>query len=249
MKVVGVIPSRFNSSRLPGKPLRLIDGLPLVVHVHRRAKLCPIFDELVVATDAQEIFDTIKSDGGEAIMTSPKHKNGTERMIEVTQHRVADCYVLINGDEILLNPSSIATSVQTLVDHDSDASLLAVKCQREKTISDFKVVLNAKSELMYISRNDIPSWAKTPIHSAVDRLKAYHIMSFKPETLDAYAHMKKTPLDEAEDHEHLRLLENGFRIAVSVVEDKCISLDTEQDIPLILDHLKSDPIYRLIRHR
>jgi 3-deoxy-D-manno-octulosonate cytidylyltransferase len=244
MKILGIIPSRLKSTRLPNKPLYEVDGRPLIEHVFKRARLCAALTDLIVATDDEKIANVVKQAGGSAMMTSPAHRNGTERMAEVMRSHKADYYVLINGDEILLNPNSIETSVNALIRSDADASILAVKFTRENSPSDFKIVLNAKNEVMYISRNDIPSSARNPV---THRLKAYHLMTFKPETLDAYVSMDKSPLEKIEDHEHLRLIENGYRITCSVVDDRCISLDTIDDLPLIKEYLSTDPVYSMIK--
>jgi 3-deoxy-manno-octulosonate cytidylyltransferase (CMP-KDO synthetase) len=177
------------------------------------------------------------------MLTSSEHRNGTERMSEVLlAYPDYDYYTLINGDEILLNPDSIDLSIQTMVrNQTADASILAVPFRRENSPSDFKIVCNLKDEVMYISRNDIPSSAR----NAVDyRLKAYHLMTFRPETILEYSKMERTPLEKIEDHEHLRLLESGYKIICQVVEDKCISLDTPADIELIESYLKEDIIFK-----
>jgi 3-deoxy-manno-octulosonate cytidylyltransferase (CMP-KDO synthetase) len=244
MKIIGVIPSRLESNRLNRKPLMLVDGLPLILHVYRRAKLAEILDDLIVATDSNEIASLVEADGGKAMLTGKHHKNGTERMGEVMDHHPADLYVLINGDEVLLQPNSIAISIKTLQETNADASMLAVRYHRENSPSDFKIVLNSSNHVMYISRNDIPSSARNPVSY---RLKAYHLMTFRPAILRAYCNMDKTPIEKIEDHEHLRLIENGFTIAASVVNDQCISLDTEEDLPLILDYLRTDPTYAAIK--
>ncbi len=243
-KIIGIIPSRLASSRLPNKPLHKIFGLPLIAHVYLRARQATQLDKLIVATDAPIIVDTIHKLGGEAMLTSDKHQNGTERMGEVMQTHSANFYTLINGDEILLNPDSIAVSIDTLLNSAADASILAVRYKKEHSPSDFKLALNLANEVMYISRNDIPSSARNKVDH---RLKAYHLMTFKKETLEAYQQLEKTPLEKIEDHEHLRLLEHGFKIKASMVDDECISLDTPEDIPVIEQLLQNDKVYNSYR--
>jgi CMP-2-keto-3-deoxyoctulosonic acid synthetase len=233
----------LGSSRLQQKPLFKVLGIPLIVHVLKRAMLADSLADLIVATDSQLIVDLVVASGGKAMLTSSAHRNGTERMTEVMKARPDfDYYTLINGDEILLRPSSIATSIETLRNSpDASASLLAVKYRRENSPSDFKIVLNHRKEVMYISRNDIPSGSRNPVEY---RLKAYHLMTFKPETLLAYVAMDKTPLEKIEDHEHLRLIESGYKIACSIVDDECLSLDSMEDIPFIEQYLLKDRIYK-----
>ena len=243
-RVLGIIPSRLESSRLPRKPLHEIFGIPLIVHVYKRAKLSNSLTDLVVATDSYEIVQLVESIGGKAILTSVEHRNGTERMAEVLRaFPDYDYYTLINGDEILLNPDSISTSIQTMIENENaDASILAVPFRRENSHSDFKLVRNLKNEVMYISRNDIPSSARNAVEF---RLKAYHLMTFKPKTILDYSKMDKTPLEKIEDHEHLRLIESGYKIICQVVDDNCISLDTPDDIELIESYLKEDNIFKM----
>ena len=114
------------------------------------------------------------------------------------------------GDEALLDPNHIKISIETLIKSDSDGSILARKFYKRNSSADFKLVLNAKKEVMYISRGDIPSEYRNP---APYFLKAYHLMAFKRKTLLDYSFLEKSPLESVEDHEHLRLLENGYKIS------------------------------------
>ena len=243
MKILGIIPSRLKSSRIKEKPTYNVCGMPLIEHVFRRAKKCKQLDKLVVATDSTKIKKIIDSINGECIMTSKHHQNGTERMGEVIKkYSDYDYYVLINGDEILLNPNSIGISIETLKKSPhADASILATKYTKFNSPSDFKIVLNKKNEVMYISRNDIP-------YNSKDRLgymlKAYHLMTFKKNTILKYCNLNKTALENMEDHEHLRLLENGFKIVAEIVEDDSISMDTKSDIVTIEKKLEKDKIFK-----
>ena len=236
-KILGIIPSRLNSKRLPKKALIKINGEPLISRVYRLACKSKILDSLIVATDSNEISNLINQIDGRTIMTSEKHANGTERMGEVIKKidDYYDIYVLINGDEALLDPNHIEIAVKTLIDNNSDASMLACKFYKRNSTSDFKVVLNAKNELLYISRADIPSEAR---NSTTFLLKAYHIMAFKKQTIIDYSLLEKTSLESIEDHEHLRLLENGYRIACSVVKSDSISVDTESDLKFVIEQSK-----------
>jgi 3-deoxy-D-manno-octulosonate cytidylyltransferase len=241
-RILGIIPARLESSRLHQKTLHKIFDIPLVEHVYRRAIICTILDDLIVATDSQIVVDLVESIGGKAILTSVEHRNPTERMVEVMEKLPPfDYYTLINGDEILLNPASIEVCIQALFDSTADASILAVPFDRENSPSDFKIVLNHKNHVMYISRNDIPSAAKNPVKN---RLKAYHLMTFTPQILKRYSEMDKSPLEKIEDHEHLRLIENGYSIVAKIVNDNCISLDTPEDLPIIESLLKDDIHYK-----
>ena len=112
MKVIGIIPSRLKSTRLPNKPLVDIDGLPMIVHVFKRAQLCPLLDEVFVATDSEEICDVVRQYNGKAIMTSAEHRTGTDRIAEAAQKLEGDIIVNIQGDEPLLNFEDVSRLVK-----------------------------------------------------------------------------------------------------------------------------------------
>ena len=238
LKILGIIPSRLKSTRLPNKPLIKINGEAMISRVHRLAIQSPLLTKTIVATDSNKIKDVIRGDGGTAVITSEKHVNGTERMTEIIkkdEYKDYDIYVFIAGDEALLDPNHIKISIETLINSDSDGSILARKFYKRNSSADFKLVLNAKKEVMYISRGDIPSECRNP---APYFLKAYHLMSFKRKTLLDYSFLEKSPLESVEDHEHLRLLENGYKISCSVVDSESISVDTQDDLDYVLKFLK-----------
>lgn len=245
MKVIGIIPSRLQSSRLPQKALVDICGMPLIIHVCNRAKMAKKLDDLYVATDSEEIKAEVEKFGFKCLLTSNQHRNGTERLTEAINYidEDADVIVSIFGDEALLNPNDIDTSVETLLSHeDADASILTIDYTKKNSPSDFKAVVNLRGELMYMSRNDIPSDARNKCDSM---LKLYHLLSFKRQTLLDYAKMDKTPLEKIEDHEHLRLLEHGYKIQTAKVYTICVSVDTYEDLEYVRERMKEDPLYKL----
>ena len=239
--IVAIIPSRLESSRIPKKPLADIAGMPMIAHVYFRAQLSPILEDVWVATDSEEIKQTVERYGGKAIITSDSHANGTERIAEAAANIDADYIVLVNGDEALLNPDHIATSYKILADSDAHASLLVNSFNKINSPSDFKVVLNLRNEVMYISRGDIPCDARNPVDR---RLKAYHIMTFKRDFLDVYAGLEKSPLEAVEDHEHLRIIENGYKIIASKVDFSAVSVDTEEDLVFTRNTMPKDPFFQ-----
>jgi 3-deoxy-D-manno-octulosonate cytidylyltransferase len=239
-KVIGVIPSRYSSTRLPGKPLKDIAGLPMVVHVLKRAMMSEMLDEVYVATDDKRIFDIVENFGGNAIMTDESHNNGSERMYEVSQKVFGDIFVVINGDEALLKPHHIDAGVKGLLSSGAPVSLLYNDFNKKNSPSDFKVVLNKKEEIMYISRSDIPSDSRMEVDNMY---KAYHVMSFTKEFLDIYNTLEQTPLDKIESHELLRVLENGYNIQAVKVESSAISVDTLADLEFVRDEMQSDQLF------
>ena len=241
MKVVGIIPSRLHSTRVPNKPLVDIHGLPMIVHVYKRACMSDVLDDVIVATDSEEIKQVVEAHGGKAMLTSPDHQNGTERIAEVAENMELDIAVLINGDEAILNPEHIRDSVEALQESDAGTSILVLDFMKRNSPGDFKFVLNKNNEVMYISRNDIPSDARNEVTSM---LKGYHILSFKKDMLLAYAKMEKTPMEKIEDHEHLRLIENGYKLVARKVESNSISVDTPDDLAYVKEVMKTDPYFK-----
>ena len=240
MNIVGIIPSRIKSTRIPKKALVDIHGLPMVVHVYKRSCMSPILSNVIVATDSMEILKTVEDYGGKAIMTSPDHQNGTERLAEVVENMPVDIAVLINGDEPLINPDHIKDSVEALIESNAESSILVLDFFKKDSPSDFKVVLNKNNEIMYISRNDIPSDARNKVDAM---LKAYHILSFRKDFLLKYAQMDKSPLEIAEDHEHLRIIENGYRLVARKVESGSISVDTPEGLEYVRKMMADDKCF------
>jgi len=241
-KIIGVIPSRYSSTRLPAKPLKDIAGIPMIIHVLKRAQMSEVLDEVIVATDDQRIFDMVEKYGGKVMMTDMSHNNGSERMYEVSQSIVGDVFVVINGDEALLKPEHIDIGVNGLLASHAPVSLLFNHFETKNSPADFKVVFNNKKEIMYISRNDIPSDVRS---SEQYMYKAYHIMSFTKEFLDIYMTLEQTPLDRIESHELLRVLENGYKIQGIEVESSAISVDTVDDLEYVRSAMIDDPIFKL----
>ena len=240
-KIIGVIPSRYSSTRLPGKPLKDIAGLPMVIHVLKRAQMSKILDEVIVATDDQRIFDLVEVHGGKAMMTEMLHNNGSERMYEVSQHIAGDVFVVINGDEALLKPEHIDVGVNGLLASDAPVSLLYNHFGKKHSPADFKVVFNNQKEIMYISRNDMPSDARS---DEKYMFKAYHIMSFTKAFLDTYMTLAQTPLDRIESHELLRVLEYGYKIQGIEVDSTAISVDTPADLAYVQKAMTTDPLFQ-----
>ncbi|APW66493.1 hypothetical protein LPB137_11870 [Poseidonibacter parvus] len=244
-KIVGVIPARYGSTRLPGKPLLNIVGLPMIVHVLKRVSMNKNLDEVIVATDDERIKKVVEKYGGKVIMTSINHNNGSERMIEVAKHIEADIYTLINGDEALVNPDYITEGVNALIkDPSCHISLLYNKYSKRNSCSDFKIVLNKKSEVMYISRSDIPSECR---NKAKYLLKAYHIMTYTKEMLKIYEKLEQTEYDYIESHELLRAMEYGYKIKGVEVESDAISVDTQEGLEIVRDMMKEDKLFPLYK--
>lgn len=238
--ILGIVPARLESTRLERKPLVDICGIPMVVHVAKRALMCDMLTEVVVATDSEEIKEVVETYGLNAVMTSSLHRNPSERMVELLPLYDNDYFVLINGDEPLVRPHDINSSIMLAMSTGCDASLLSVPTKKKNSPSDFKIVKDINNRLMYISRADIP-FAKTGTQDEFE--KAYHIMAFRRETLDWYATLDRSYYESLEDHEHLRLLEAGADIRVQKIQHECFSVDTLEDLRWVRERMPNDPIF------
>jgi len=240
-KIVAIIPSRLESSRLPGKALLDICGLPMIIHVYKRCMLSSILDEVYVATDNVKIKDVVESYGGKVIMTSSAHQTGTDRIAEAAKSINADIIVNVQGDEALLNPDYIDKAVFALQKNpEINISILVNSFNKRNSPSDIKVVLNKKNEVMYLSRSDIPSYARNDTHNM---LKAYHIVPFRKNFLLQYSQWKKGNLEELEYNEYLRILENGYKIKAVNVDSDAISVDTQEDYKRVKKIMKNDVVF------
>jgi 3-deoxy-manno-octulosonate cytidylyltransferase (CMP-KDO synthetase) len=240
MKILGIIPSRLQSTRLPQKALIDIEGLPMVVHVLKRAQLSSSLDEVAVATDSEEIFKAVKKAGGKAIMTSGQHKTGSDRIAEVARSSDADIIVNIQGDEPLLYPEHIDAAVEPLInDSEVQVSVLVTPYTKKNSPSDIKAVLSLNNDILYCSRTDLPSSVRTPVSSM---WKMCFMVPFRRKFLLEYAGWEQAPLEKIEFNEYLRILERGYRIRAVPVSGAHISVDTPEDLEIVRGHMKNDLI-------
>ena len=240
---VAIIPSRLESSRLPRKALADICGLPMVVHVFRRCELAESLDEVFVATDSDEIKTVVEQYGGKPIMTSNHHENGTERMAEAARKIEADIFVNVQGDEALVKPEHIDAAVNVLTKDESvSVAILVNEFSKRNSPSDIKTVLDEKNNVMYLSRSDIPSDART---KNPPLLKAYHILPFRKNFLLQYADWEKGFLEKIEFHEHLRILEKGYPIRAVKVDSSAVSVDTLSDLEAVRETMETDDLFSI----
>lgn len=244
-RTVALLPARLQSSRLPRKPLVDICGLPMIVHVYRRCLLAKNLDAVYVATDSEEIREVVERHGGKVIMTSRTHETGTDRIAEAAVHLDVDIVVNVQGDEALVNPEYIDRVVEVLYqDPTLNVAILVNPFGKRNSYSDIKAVLNEAGDVLYFSRADIPSDARTP---NPPMLKAYHIVPFRKEFLLRYALWEKGALERIEFNEYLRILEKGYRIRAVQVESDALSVDTPEDLEFVRGKMPGDrffPAYR-----
>jgi 3-deoxy-manno-octulosonate cytidylyltransferase (CMP-KDO synthetase) len=232
--VVIVIPARFGSTRLPGKPLVLLAGKPMIQHVYERAKMAGQADRVIVATDDERIVKAVETFGGAARMTRPDHRTGTERVAEVAAHEAGDVFVNVQGDEPLLDPVAVDTAVTALLEEPAAAiATVATPIKAPADIMDpnvVKTVLDFDSNGIYFSRAPIPWVRDTGSKIQVRHLKHLGLYVFQRAALLEYPTLPQGELERIEQLEQLRWIENGWKIRVAEVEHDAVSVDVPEDV-------------------
>ena len=240
MKVVGIIPARLKSTRLADKALIDIEGLPMVVHVLKRAELSSALDQVYVATDSVEIRAAVESNGGRVIWTSSHHQTGTDRIAEAAKDMNAQVIVNVQGDEPLLDPEHISQVVQPLLDDpDLQVSALVTPYSVKNSPSDIKAVLDIHNNIMYCSRADIPGDARRPVETM---WKMSFIIPMRKEFLLQFTAWGPSPNEKIEFIEHLRIVEHGVKFRAVPVDCAHISVDTPEDLDKVRELMKEDVI-------
>jgi 3-deoxy-manno-octulosonate cytidylyltransferase (CMP-KDO synthetase) len=232
--VIVVIPSRYASTRLPGKPLVQLAGKPMVQHVYERAKRAQTVHRVIVATDDQRIMDAVSAFGGEARMTRSDHRTGTERIAEVAAHEPGDVFVNVQGDEPLIDPVAIDTAVGALLEEpQAQVSTVATPIRHAGDIMDpnvVKTVLDFDGNALYFSRAPIPWIRDTQQKVHVNYWKHLGLYVFQREALLEFPTLPQGELERIEQLEQLRWLENGWKIRVAEVAHDAVSVDVPEDV-------------------
>ena len=235
MKIIGVIPARYKSSRFPGKPLVDICGKPMVWWTYQQAIQVPEFDEVYVATDDKRIFDTCTELGVRVIMTSEDNKTGTDRVGEVARKIPADIIVNVQGDEPLMAPETIRAAILPMIDDPSVeiTNLMARITDPVELINSTipKVITNKDNIGIYMTRAAAP-YPKGSIDYPF--YKQICVYGFRPDALAFYCEYGKTygkaKIEAIEDIELLRFIENGYKIKFMEVEVESLAVDTPNDL-------------------
>lgn len=233
LKIIGCIPARYASSRLPGKPLSDIAGKPMILHVIEKAKQSSTLSDAIVLTDDQRIFDIVKSAGFNVAMTSENCASGTDRIAEFMQQSDADIFVNIQGDEVTLNPEHIDRLVNKFTDQDNpQMGTLSHWCTDKATLSapsNVKVVTSTSGNALYFSRNMIPVMQNGDIAEKGQIHIGVYI--YTRETLNRLMRLEQTPLEQTEKLEQLRALENDIAINVTTLDNyQGLAVDTPEDL-------------------
>ncbi|MFQ5729558.1 MAG: 3-deoxy-manno-octulosonate cytidylyltransferase [Waddliaceae bacterium] len=237
-KTVGMIPARYGSRRLPGKPLMQISGKSLIQRTYENAQRSPLLNRLYVVTDDERIFEHVLGFGGEVIMTPPECPTGTERLAKAVKNngKFDDVEIIVNiqGDEPFLE-QEVIESVVRILQEDSEAvmSTAVVPIHDREEAVDYSVnkcVMDTHGNALYFSRTLIPSSHTGEWRPDANYYKHLGIYGYRRQFLMHYADLEPTPLQIAEDLEQLKVLEHGYRMKVAIVESQAIGVDTPEDI-------------------
>ena len=237
MKVVGIIPARYNSTRFPGKPLALIQGKTMIRRVCEQAWKSKL-DAVVVATDDVRIADEVMGFGGQYVLTDPNHRSGTDRCREALDllGNQYDAVVNIQGDEPFIDPRQINQIIDLISQENTLLASLAKRIEDEDELfspNTVKVVMNKFGNALYFSRNPIPFIRNLDRKEWLEKgvfYKHIGIYAYKAETLRQIAEMQPTSLELSESLEQLRWLENGLNIRMGITDSENVSIDMPDDI-------------------
>lgn len=233
--IICIIPSRYESSRFPGKPLADLCGKPMIQHVYERVAKAKAIPYVAVATDDQRIFDTVKSFGGNTIMTSAAHRSGTDRIAEAIQsmNLKADAIVVnIQGDQPIFEPSHVDEVIRPLLDDASlNMSTLIYKIILDEDINHpnaVKVVIDHQNFALYFSRAAIPFVRDKGLKA--DYYKHHGIYAYRRDFLDVFTGLPEGKLEKLEALEQLRALEYGYKIKVVITSHDSVEVDSRQEL-------------------
>ncbi|MCR9140725.1 MAG: 3-deoxy-manno-octulosonate cytidylyltransferase [bacterium] len=245
LKIAAIIPARMGATRFPGKPLADILGLPMIEHIRRRVALNENLDQVIVATCDQEIYDVVVANGGECIMTSSAHERCTDRVAEAAVKVDADIIINVQGDEPFVNPDILDDLVKPFYDEPGilSTNLLGriVSEEEFETVNEVKTVINLAGNVIYFSREPIPSRRKAPAGD-FEKLKQLGLIAFTKDFLLKFTALPETPLERLESVDMLRVIEHGYTIRGVITSERTVSVDTPQELDEAIRLMKDDVI-------
>jgi 3-deoxy-manno-octulosonate cytidylyltransferase (CMP-KDO synthetase) len=249
MKIIGVIPARYASSRFPGKSLADIHGKPMIWWVYQQARKVAELDEVYVATDDERIAEVCKRLGIESIMTLNTHRTGVERLAEVASKTEADYYILIQGDEPLIESELISDMAKLSLNGEigEDAATFKTRIRNPVDVVNhtvIKIITDVDDNMIFASRSTIP-YPQKNIDFAY--YKTVGVYCYPRSIAMAYPNLKVGYLEEAEDHDLVRLLANGVRVKAFERESVTVSVDTPKDLERVRELIPPPP--HTIRYR
>jgi 3-deoxy-manno-octulosonate cytidylyltransferase (CMP-KDO synthetase) len=250
MRIVGIIPARFASSRFPGKPLADIGGISMINRVYQQASKASLLEKVVVATDDQRIYDEVVSKGGFAVMTSENHRIGTDRCQEVVEKLAStgetfDVAINIQGDEPFIEPSEIDKVAGLFINPEIKIATLVKEIKSADELFSpnvVKVVLGKDKRAIYFSRQPIPYLRGIEPNNWLEKTTFYKhigIYAYRTAVLEEIVKLPFGTLEEAESLEQLRWVENDFSIYAQVTDFESIAVDTPEDLIKIINILKA----------
>ena len=242
MKVLGLIPARMGSSRFFGKPLKEINGIPMIGHCYYRSLLSGLLDDLYVATCDKDIEEYINSINGNVVMTSDKHFRATDRVEEAWEKiskeldKDYDLIVMIQGDEPMITPEMIDAAIRPFKDPEIGVVNLMAQMQTYSELADpneIKVAVNLEGDAIYFSRLPIPSFKEIDFDIENPWYKQVCIIPFRPQKLMEFSQLEESPLERFESIDMLRYIENGINVRMILTDLETYSVDCQED----LDHV------------
>jgi 3-deoxy-manno-octulosonate cytidylyltransferase (CMP-KDO synthetase) len=245
VKILGIIPARYSSTRFPGKPLADINGKTMIMRVYEQAKKATTLSDVIVATDDASIFDHVKEFGGNVRMTSSAHQSGTSRCLEVVgqlKDNEPDVVVNIQGDEPFIDPSQIDDLAMLFANAEIQIATLIKKLTTEADLLNpniVKVVATTDGKALYFSRSPIPYFRESEQQTRFDRtvfFKHIGIYAYRSEVLKRIVNLPAGNLESAEALEQLRWLENGYNIHVAETNLESHAVDTPDDLSKFINN-------------
>lgn len=238
MKIIGIIPARYASTRFPGKPLVEIKGKTMIQRVYEQAKLCKSFSEVMVATDDERIFNHVKEFGGKVVMTASHHPSGTDRCAEVLEKldEQYDAVVNVQGDEPFIQPEQLEQLIDCFKNPKTQIATLVKKIDTTDDLLNInlpKVIFNKEMKALYFSRLPIPGQKSVDTEQWVNNHQYYRhigLYGYRAQTLKEITKLAPSTLENIESLEQLRWLEAGYTITVSITEFDSIGIDTPNDL-------------------
>lgn len=240
MKIIGLIPTRLNSTRLHKKALMNIDGLPMIIHTMKRTQLCKDLNEVIVCTDSIEIKDVVENYGGRALITKKNHKTGTDRISEIAKKINFDLAIDIQGDFPMLDPSNITKLIKFHKKNKNfDIVVPSSPLDNAKPDSIVKVIMSEKKKVLYLTRANAPY-----VYSSKPKFFYKHmsIISFKRNALINFNKLKQTKFEKIEGIELLRAIENNYEVGSFLINKDIFSVDVKKDVLRAIDLMPNDPI-------
>ena len=236
--IIGIIPARFSSTRFPGKPLAKIGSQTMIQRVYQQAQKSQFLSQVIVATDDEKIVQNVEEIGGQVLLTSPEHLNGTSRCAEVAANYDADYFLNIQGDEPFIQPEQIDLLAREFNEQSEIITLKKGIASREELINPnvVKVVTRVNGDALYFSRSVIPHM-ESDNFTPGSHFKHLGIYGYRKDILQAISKMKSTSLEEHESLEQLKWLENGLNIRVFETVLENLAVDTPEDLKLAYQYL------------